>query len=372
MSKILLVDDDDLLVRSLQRSLTARGFDVTTAHRPDAALDIVPDVDVVVSDIRMPGLTGIEFLKEIRRRHCDTPVILMTGAPELESAMAAVEHGAMHYLTKPFTIDALKALIDRAIVTHVPRNPELKLLGDLGTLAERFATAMQQLFLVFQPIVSVSARRAIAYEALLRTDEPTLRNPLALVGAAEHLKLLAELGRRIRATVAAQVPDAPADVDFFINLHPLDLADEQLFDPAAPLTAHAGRVVLELTERAGLDVITDVSERIARLRALGFRLAVDDLGAGYAGLSSVATLAPDVIKLDVTLIRGIHDDARRQRMVASLAGLFRELKTPTVVEGVETTSERDAVRGLGADIMQGYLFARPQRGFAVVPDAAFG
>jgi EAL domain-containing protein (putative c-di-GMP-specific phosphodiesterase class I) len=372
MSKVLLVDDDDLLLRSLQRSLSARGLTVTVAPRPDVALDLVPQVDVVVSDIRMPGLSGIEFLQELRRRHCDTPVILMTGSPELETAMAAVEHGAVHYLPKPFAVDTLKALIERALVMRVARPAELKLLGDLGTLASRFDAALARMFVVFQPIVSVSGRRAIAYESLLRTDEESLRNPVAFIHAAEHLKRLNEVGRRVRAAVAAQADDAPPGVDLFVNLHPLDFADDELLDPAAPLSAHARRVVLELTERAGLDDVKDMLDRVARLRALGYRLAVDDLGAGYAGLSSVATLAPDVIKLDVTLVRGIHGDTRRQRMVASLAGLFRELKTPTVVEGVEDASERDAVVELGADIMQGYLFARPQRGFVVVPDEAYG
>jgi EAL domain-containing protein (putative c-di-GMP-specific phosphodiesterase class I) len=372
MSKVLLVDDDELLLRSLQRTLSARGFEVRLARGPDQALELVTEVDVVVSDIRMPGYSGIEFLREIRGRHCDTPVILMTGSPELDTAMAAVEHGAVHYLLKPFGIDMLKGLIERAVVNHVPRHGDFKLLGDLLTLGARFDEALAKMYMVFQPIVSVARRRPIAYESLLRTDEPTLKNPMAFVSAAEHLKRLPVLGRRIRALVAEQLKEVPPDVDAFVNLHPLDVGDEALFDPGAPLSAFASRVVLELTERAGLDDVDDTPGRIARLRQMGFRLAVDDLGAGYAGLSSVATLAPDVIKLDVTLIRGIHDDERRQRMVASLASLFKELKTPTVVEGVETAAERDAILALGADIMQGYLFARPQRGFATVPESAFG
>ncbi len=372
MSKVLLVDDDELLLRSLQRSLTAKGYEVKLANNPEAAFAAVADVDVVVSDIRMPGYSGIDFLKEIRRRNCDTPVILMTGSPELETAMAAVEHGAVHYLLKPFGMDTLKGLIERALVNHVPRHGDFKLLGDLGTLSERFDDALAKMFMVFQPIVSVAQRKPIAYESLLRTDEATLKNPTAFVSAAEHLKRLPVLGRKIRALIAEQLKDAPDGVDVFVNLHPLDIGDPTLFDPASPLSAFAPRVVLELTERAGLDDVDEIPGRMARLRQMGFRVAVDDLGAGYAGLSSVATLAPDVIKLDVTLVRGIHDDERRQRMVASLAGLFKELKTPTVVEGVETAEERDAIRALGADIMQGYLFARPQRGFATVPDAAYG
>jgi EAL domain-containing protein (putative c-di-GMP-specific phosphodiesterase class I) len=278
----------------------------------------------------------------------------------------------VQYLPKPFGIDTLKTVIERAVTSRQPKNPELKLVGDLATVGDRLTSALSSMFMVFQPIVSVAGRRPIAYEALLRTDEPSLKNPMAFVTAAEHLHRLTELGRAIRGNVALQLPDAPEKVDAFVNLHPHDLLDDELFDAKAPLTAHAQRVVLEITERAGLDSIRDVDARMKRLRELGFRLAVDDLGAGYAGLSSVAQLAPDVIKLDVTLIRGIHDDARRQRMVAALAEMFGAMKTPVVIEGVETVNERDALRGLGADIMQGYLFARPQKGFTVVPDEHFG
>jgi EAL domain-containing protein (putative c-di-GMP-specific phosphodiesterase class I) len=372
MRSVLLIDDDELMLRSLQRSLAAKGYEVRLASGPEAAFELIPAVDVVVSDIRMPGLSGIDLLRELRRRNCTKPVILMTGAPELETAMAAVEFGAVHYLTKPFGIDMLKAVIDRAVVSRVVQPADLKLLGDLRSLDARFDEALAHMFMVFQPIVSVARRKPIAYESLLRTNEATLKNPMAFLAAAEHLKRLPELGRKVRSQVATHIADAPSDVDAFVNLHPRDIADPTLYDPASPLSQVASRVVLELTEREGLEGIDNVPDRLARLRQLGFRIAVDDLGAGYAGLSSVATLAPDVIKLDITLIRGIQGDARRQRMVASLAGLFRELETPTVVEGVETADERDAVSNLGADIMQGYLFARPQQGFVSVPPGVYG
>ncbi|MGC4119666.1 MAG: EAL domain-containing protein [Myxococcales bacterium] len=372
MRKILLVDDDQLLLRALQSKLASKGFDVQVASDRPSAVSAAEHVDVVVSDICMPDFSGIQLLQELRSRSCQTPVILMTGSPALDTAMKAVEFGAVHYLPKPFTIDTLKGLVEHAMAYHGTTPINLKLVGDVDTLSQRFESALAKMFMVFQPIVSVSQRRVIGYEALLRTDEPSFKNPLAFVSAAETLRRLPDLGAAVRNSVAGQLHLAPVDVDVFVNLHPLDLADPNLYEPLAPLSQVAPRIVLELTERAGLESVDDVLGRLAKLRALGFRLAVDDLGAGYAGLSTVADLAPEVIKLDVTLVRGIHADARRQRMVAMLSGLFRELKTPTVVEGVETESERDAIRSLGGDIMQGYLFARPKRGFEPIPDSAYG
>jgi EAL domain-containing protein (putative c-di-GMP-specific phosphodiesterase class I) len=90
---------------------------------------------------------------------------------------------------------------------------------------------------------------------------------------------------------------------------------------------------------------------------------VDDLGAGYAGLSSFSQLEPDIAKIDMSLVRGIDSDARKQSIVRSMTRLCDELGTLVVVEGVETTAERDTLVDLGCDLLQGFLFAKPERGF---------
>jgi EAL domain-containing protein (putative c-di-GMP-specific phosphodiesterase class I) len=95
------------------------------------------------------------------------------------------------------------------------------------------------------------------------------------------------------------------------------------------------------------------------LRKLGYRIAVDDLGEGYSGLNSIASLEPDAVKLDMSLIRGIEKTPTKRRMVRALATLCRELGTPFVAEGVETQAELDTLLELGADWLQGFLFARP-------------
>jgi EAL domain-containing protein (putative c-di-GMP-specific phosphodiesterase class I) len=148
-------------------------------------------------------------------------------------------------------------------------------------------------------------------------------------------------------------------------LHSRDLLDEVLYDPRAPLTAWSTRTVLELTERAAIDGISDIAARIARLREMGFRIAVDDIGAGYSGLNSFATVQPDFVKLDITLVRGLDTDPVRRRLVRLLAELCGDLGIFVVAEGVETTAERDALIELGIDLLQGYLFARPAAPFVV-------
>jgi EAL domain-containing protein (putative c-di-GMP-specific phosphodiesterase class I) len=126
-------------------------------------------------------------------------------------------------------------------------------------------------------------------------------------------------------------------------------------------------VVLEITERAALEEVDDVPGRAQRLRDLGFGLAVDDLGAGYAGLNSFAQLAPEYVKLDITLVSGIHRDRLRRKLIRSLTTLCSDMGITVVAEGVETPDERDTLVELGCDLLQGYLLGRPSATFFAAP-----
>jgi EAL domain-containing protein (putative c-di-GMP-specific phosphodiesterase class I) len=139
-----------------------------------------------------------------------------------------------------------------------------------------------------------------------------------------------------------------------------------LLSAASPLSGIASRVVLEITERASVSEIKDLSTRIQRLRDLGFRIAVDDLGAGYAGLTSFAQLRPDIVKIDMSLIRDVDKEPTKERLVRSLSDLCREMKILAVCEGVETVSELETLLRVGCDFFQGYHFARPGKPFPTV------
>lgn len=159
------------------------------------------------------------------------------------------------------------------------------------------------------------------------------------------------------------LPKAPTDALLFVNLHALDLMDEALLSPTSPLSAVADCVVLEVTERTSLDEVTDPRPRIAELRRMGFRIAIDDLGAGYAGLTSFATLEPEFVKLDMSLVRDVHKSPMKEKLVGSITSLCKELGMMVVAEGVETALERDMLVALGCDLLQGYLLAMPGRPF---------
>jgi EAL domain-containing protein (putative c-di-GMP-specific phosphodiesterase class I) len=149
----------------------------------------------------------------------------------------------------------------------------------------------------------------------------------------------------------------------FVNLHPRDLEDDDLVAPDAPLARIARQVVLEITERASVESISDLRNRVARLRETGYRIAVDDLGAGYAGLTSFALLEPEIVKIDMTLVRDVDRQPVKQRLIGSITSLCREMGIMVVGEGVETAAERDMLVELGCDLFQGYFISKPEKPF---------
>jgi len=375
VAEVLIVDDEPITARGYARALTGAGYSVTIAGagREGATLARGKRYDAIVSDIAMPDMDGLALLRDIRQTDLDVPMIFMTGSPALETALEAIEYGAFRYLLKPVPLDKMLEVVHRAVAMHklalVRREAAMmtelegKQIGDRAGLEARFTSAVEKLWVAAQPIVSWSGRSVFAYETLLRTDEPTLRSPLDFFDAAERLGKAAELGRIIRRHVAGILGGVRPAGHIFVNLHPADLEDPELYADDGALTPFAGQVVLEITERAALDGIHELSSRVTRLRSLGYRIAIDDLGAGYAGLTSFAQLEPEVVKVDMSLVRGIDNSPVKQKLVRSIIALCTELGIQLVAEGIETPAERDALIALGGDLCQGYLFARPGRGF---------
>lgn len=376
--QVLLVDDELEMLRALERLLRARGYVVSTANNGTEAVELVRkiDFDAIVSDIAMPEMDGITLLRQIRKYDLYVPVVLVTGAPAVDTAIQALEYGAMQYLTKPVPSEALERALDKAV--HIRRMAGLRqraaeLLGkatlqatDRAGLEATFRRTLDSLWIAFHPIVDPKKQTIFGYEALLRSSEPALPHPGAVLEAAERLGQLDTLGRIIRDRASSEFVAEQRSELLFVNLHVTDLLDPHLLSPSSSLSQTAKSVVLEITERSSLDHVTDLRSRIATLRELGFRIAVDDLGAGYAGLSTFALLEPEYVKLDMSLIRGIDVKVTQQKIVRSLTSLCREMGIRVVAEGVETRSERDALIDLDCDLLQGFLFAKPGRPFPEV------
>ena len=209
---------------------------------------------------------------------------------------------------------------------------------------------------VFQPIVSVDGGSLYALEALCRCKWPEFRNPQLLFEQAVVERCCGQLGRSVRDVAFERVQNTP----LFINLHPHELSEHWLVRPDDPVCFHDTEVFLEITESAAfsyydlcLNVLKEVCSRT------GAHLVIDDFGAGYSNLKRIVDLEPDIVKLDLALVRGIDKSRRQQTLVKHVVRLCEDLGARVVAEGIETTPELEAVIDCGVHFGQGYLLAKP-------------
>lgn len=373
--RVLLVDDDASVLRATAQLIERAGFAVTAVPNGMAALRALEQQrhSVVVSDIMMEGMTGLELLRLLKERDEDLPVVMITGGPSLATAIEAMHNGAHRYLLKPVAVDELIDTVNRASLLYELARLKREAFAlqqgnipvhDQEQLGATFSRALERLHIVYHPIISLTQRKTMGFEALVRSSEPSMRTANSLLDAAGLLARQAELSRAIYAQIARDAPSIRDGLMIFVNVHPHDLLDPSLHGSGSPLAVHAKRIVLEVTERASLDHLGDLAPFVAGLRGLGYRLAVDDLGTGYAGLMSFTHLTPEFVKLDRSLVAGIHRHQTKQRVVGAMYTLCADLGMQVISEGVETTEERDALVALGADLLQGYLFAKPSEELA--------
>lgn len=368
--RVVLVDTDEPLLETYRESLITAGFEVDTftssavfvrGFRADTA-------DVVVLEIGLPELDGFAALSEVRKIDPDVPVLLITGKPTIDSAIAAIESGALRYLVKPLAAPQLVAAATEAtrlcklarlrreatrVAKSIPPGP------GRSSLRESFENALSTLYMAYQPILDVQSREVFGYEALVRAREASIPHAGALFDTAEKLGTLGELTRKIRDIAPRALTEIAQQEALFINLHPYELADEKFVDEVELLRPIADRVVFEMSERSSIDDLGQYRTRIAKLREYGFRIAVDDLGAGYAGLTSFALLEPDIVKLDMTLVRNVEQSSIKKKLIASLVSLCAEMRVRVIAEGVETPEESATLTEIGCSLQQGYLHGRP-------------
>jgi EAL domain-containing protein (putative c-di-GMP-specific phosphodiesterase class I)/CheY-like chemotaxis protein len=372
---ILLVDDNDGALAAMRGVLQRAGYHVVTCSSGNDALSALANqsFDVIVTDIELSGMTGLELLRTLRNRDLDLPVVLVTDDPSIQTASEAVEHGAFRYLVKPVPVAELGSVVDRAAKVGQLARSRRECLAEVGSgkfkVGDRIGVdafldrALSSLWMAYQPIVFARDSSLFAYEALLRAEEAMLPTPAAVLEAAERTGSLIDVGRAVRGRVLVDTRTVAKGPLIFVNLHPEELRDSTLYLPDSPFAALAPRVVLEITERMSLVHVPNVPERIASLRALGFRIALDDLGAGYAGLSSFAQLEPEYVKLDMSLIRDVHENPTKRKIIRSMVQLCHDLGRQIIAEGVELAEQRNTLIELECDFLQGHLFARPAKPF---------
>lgn len=209
------------------------------------------------------------------------------------------------------------------------------------------------LYSVAQPILRLSDARVVGYELLARCDDVPGAPPHWLA-AADRVGRRAELELACVAA-AARLGAPPGGALVFVNVGPDVVGTAQFAQAARALPRHA----LEITEDAAVDDYDRLRSVLAGLRATGSLIAIDDAGSGYASMSHVLNLTPSFVKIDMSVVRGVHTDPGRQALVRAMRAFASAIGAVTVAEGVETTQDLQTVRDLGVELAQGYVIARP-------------
>lgn len=234
----------------------------------------------------------------------------------------------------------------------------------LGTLNRILAHG--DITTLFQPIVSLSERRVLGYEALSRgPSNSALHSPINLLAAARHAGRLDALEVSFRQNACRRFREGALPGKLFLNASPDSLLDHdhRAGRTLALLQTYgipASQVVIELTEQTPTEDFEVLHAALHHYRAMGFLIALDDLGAGYSSLRLWSELRPDYVKIDRYFIDGIHQDRLKREFVESILRIARASKAEVIAEGIELPEELAVLTEMGVDLVQGYLLGRPQ------------
>ncbi|AOG12333.1 MAG: EAL domain-containing protein [Alphaproteobacteria bacterium] len=236
-------------------------------------------------------------------------------------------------------------------------------------------TAFESRFsMAFQPIIDTRRREVFAHEALVRgLDGSGAVSVLSLVDPDNRYAFDQQC--RVRAIeLAASLFPRDRMPHLSINFMPNAVYEpraciRQTLETARRTDFPLDRIIFEFTEVEKLDT-AHLLNILRSYREIGFKTAIDDFGAGYSGLNLLTRFQPDLVKLDMDLIRGIDTDSVKQIVVSRTLDMLRELGVTAVCEGVETAGELQMLTDLGVDLIQGYYIARPTfEGLSPVPAA---
>jgi len=377
--RVLICDDDNIVREALadlissepSLDLVAQAQDTDTAialafsHRPD----------VVLIDVKMPGAGGVYAARQIRAGLPFTRILALSAYEDRRTVLEMIRAGAVGYLVKGSApgeiLEAIRRSLDGmgTLAAEVTADVLSELAGHLETnhrtseeersRVERIEKIISNggLKMVFQPVVELKSGRVLGLEALARFQVDEQRPPEAWFAEAAALGLGVELEVKAISLALERLPELPPDAYLAVNVSP-ETADSEPFREAID-GAPGERIVLEVTEHAQVEDYAVLVRALEHLRDRGFRLAVDDAGAGFASPRHILGLSPDIIKLDMSLTRGIHNDRARRALAAALISFASEFGSAMCAEGIETHEELSALQDLGVLCGQGFYLARP-------------
>lgn len=376
---VLLVDNDHEMLHALEEvvhaystlDLAGSTDDIDSAI--DLALTTRPDVALI--DYKMPRGGGPRLARELQRQCPQTKIVALSAYADRAAVTHMLRAGAVGYLVKGIDMDEIESALLRAASGEVTLSaPDAAAL--IHTLAQQLDSEVElaerreeltrriqevvshgELRPVYQPIVELASRRPIGFEALARFAAEPARTPDLWFAEASAVGLAVPLEREALRVALLGVPRLSNGQFLSVNLSPSSILDEMTLDMISESQPH--RLVVEITEHAPIDDYAELLSTLDALRARGLRLAVDDAGAGYASLRHLLELRPELIKLDMSLTRGIDHDFERRALSEAFIAFSRATNTTLIAEGIETAEEERVLRGLGIRYGQGFRLGKP-------------
>ena len=380
---VFIIDDNTTNVALLEQLLRRAGLrSVHTATDPREALVRLDSVepDLVLLDLHMPQLDGYTVLRHIVEHAAGQylPVMVLTADARREASERALTMGARDFLTKPFdateVILRVRNLLETRYLHVTLRQHNLELRAELGSYrdlerAELEAMTCQReriervlrdraVRMVYQPVVDLNTHQLVGVEALARFPDAPTQGPDRWFSEAERVGLGIDLELCAVDAALGAVGQLPSNAFLAVNVSPGTMLSQRLADVIP--TDLAPRMVIELTEHVPVEDYDAVNAAADSLRDNGARLAVDDMGAGYAGFRHLLSLKPDIVKLDISLTRGIDQDPGRRALASALVHFTQDTSAALIAEGIETSGELDTLHELQVDWAQGYHLGRPE------------
>lgn len=242
---------------------------------------------------------------------------------------------------------SLRSLLQRA-VDHLRRGDDIRRSFDRAPART-----------LLQPVVHLASSRVAGYEALSDIGSRDTRSANSWFRDAAMFGLNEEFELVLLGLALGELAQLPPDAYLSVNVSPRALMSERLSELLAEVDGE--RLVLELTEHAPVDDYAILNAAVRRLRRSGIRLAVDDAGAGFSSLNHILVIRPDIVKLDVSLIRDVESDVARRSLVTGLCHFTTEIGADCVAEGVETDAQARVLHDLGVAYGQGWHLGPPRR-----------
>ena len=339
--------------------------------------------DVVCLD-RPRGLRFLFLLDRKRRRSVALSIAdLRTARGRVVSSLAPnIARAAFPYIKTPPRLEVghglavhnpllhTERVIERALDEALQQASHERHAEELGVL-ERLQDILlrERVVTAYQPILRLQENTIMGFEALSRGPRGSgLESAAALFGAAESHGLKVELDRLCRKRALLSSTRIPSNAKIFVNTLPATMRDPQFRDKALiefldRAQVAPSRVVIEITEREVIANHAMFLETMGYFKQIGMSFAVDDVGAGYSGLDTIAKLKPQYLKIDVGLVRDVHTSPVNFQMVKALVALGHNIGAKVIAEGIHNEEETQVLRdALKVDYGQGFHLARPDSG----------